>query len=611
MTAALANHLWQSTLVAALAWAATLLLGRSRANLRYAVWLTASLKFLVPIGWLQTLATASRWRPVIAVRSVPFTLAVDPHIQFFAPAAARAAVHQPLASAAAGLGGVATTAFIFAWAAGTAVVAGVWVARRSRIARVIRHAERRNAGQIVDTLRALERRFEVRRTIAVAASPAGSFEPGVWGVFTPTLVWPERIADHLSPEQIEAIVAHEVMHVKRRDNLAATLHMAVQALFWFHPMVWWIGERLVDERERACDEAVVGAGSHPEAYAESILKTCRLYLASPIASFSGVTGADLRKRIEQIMTNHPVRPLSLWRRCLLAAVGVAAVVVPAVVGVRVQSVLAQQLSTTLTSAFDVTSVKRNDSGSGMISMMPAGNGGFRATNVTLAFMIRTAYGLQDNQIVGGPSWLFEDRFDILGTGTAPGKDGTPIDKFKSLLADRFHLEMHVEQRELPMYALVTANRDGKPGDNLKPAAVDCAAEAAAARGRGPAAAPVPPAPGQAPRCGMGIGPGSLAMGGQPMASIASQLSRIVGRIVVDKTNLPGAYDLTLTYAPDPGLGGRGDLPPLVNGAPPPAAIMDRPSIFAAVQEQLGLKLESTRGPVDVLVIDRAEKPAAD
>ncbi len=603
--AALINHLWQSSLVAALAWPASLVLGRTRAKLRYAVWLTASLKFLLPFGTLLAFATPARWRPVLAVSSVPFTLAVDPRIQPFTPAAVRVAVHQPLSAAPAPFLDALPALLPVVWAIGALAILAIWATQWLRMSRVMRASAPETSGAFLDTLRRLVCRLHVRRSISVVSSPDASLEPGLWGVIRPTLVWPARISDHLSEEQIEAVLAHEIMHAERRDNLTAVLHMAVQALFWFHPMVWWIGARLIDERERACDEAVLSAGSRPEAYAESLLATCRLCLASPTAAFSGVTGADLKKRIERIMANDAPRSLSTWRRCLLSATAVAAVVIPAVVGVRVQSVLAQQIATTSDAAFDVTSVKPNNSGSGMISMMPAANGGFQATNVTLGFMIRTAYRLQDNQIVGGPSWLFEDRFDIVGTGTAPGKPGPPFEKFKSLLSDRFHLVTHVEQRELPMYALVRANRDGKLGANLTPSAVDCAAGAGAARGRGP----VPPTPGEAPRCGVGLGPGSLAMGGQPMTAVAAQLSRLVGRIVVDKTGLSGEYNLTLTYAPDPGLLGRGDLPPLVNGAPP--SFPDRPSIFAAVEEQLGLKLESTKGPVDVLVIDKAEKPTQD
>src|SRR5678815_3368799 len=98
-------------------------------------------------------------------------------------------------------------------------------------------------------------------------------------------------------DRIEAILAHEVAHVHRRDNLAAMVHMAVEALCWFHPLVWWIGARLIDERERACDEDVLGRGSAAEVYAESILKTCRFSIESPLRCVAGVTGADLKRRI--------------------------------------------------------------------------------------------------------------------------------------------------------------------------------------------------------------------------------------------------------------------------------------------------------------------------
>jgi uncharacterized protein (TIGR03435 family) len=226
-------------------------------------------------------------------------------------------------------------------------------------------------------------------------------------------------------------------------------------------------------------------------------------------------------------------------------------------------------------------------------------------------LVRIAFQLQDNQIVGGPNWLFEDRFDVMGTGVAPGKDGPLFAKLRSMLVDRFHLVTHVEKRELPVYELVLARRDGKLGEKL--AQSDCPEipQAAGARGRGPQ--PPVPSPGQRPpRCGnVGLGPGSLTFGGVTMTTIQTQLSRLVGRVVVDKTNLKGTYDGSLTYAPDPGINPNGrDFSP---GGPPPAApaASDAPSIFAAVQEQLGLKLESTTGPVEVLVIDSAEKPSAD
>ena len=113
------------------------------------------------------------------------------------------------------------------------------------------------------------------------------------------LLWPRSIGARLSDEQVEAILAHELAHVRRRDNLTAAIHMVVQSVFWFHPLVWWLGARLVDERERACDEDVIRLGSEPQVYAEGILKTCEFYVESPLACVSGVTGSDLKKRIER------------------------------------------------------------------------------------------------------------------------------------------------------------------------------------------------------------------------------------------------------------------------------------------------------------------------
>ena len=265
-------------------------------------------------------------------------------------------------------------------------------------------------------------------------------------------------------------------------------------------------------------------------------------------------------------------------------------------------------------AFDVTSVKPNNSGEGRITMLPAPGGGWKATNVTLGMLVRIAFQLQDNQIVGGPKWLFSDRFDVLGSGNAPGREGAMLQKLQTLLADRFSLTTHVEKRELPMFALVMAGRDAKLGPKLTSSAADCAPPAPPPGGSSGQPQPRPfvmPARGEIPRCGWMMGPGRLAAGGQTMAQLATNLSRLVGGMVADKTNLAGNFDLALEYTPDPNMAGRGDLPPLPPGAAPDRPASDGPSIFTALQEQLGLKLESTKGPVDVFVIDLAQKPSED
>ena len=166
-----------------------------------------------------------------------------------------------------------------------------------------------------------------------ALSSASILEPGVFGVFRPVLLLPDGIGDRLAPAELQAILAHELCHVRRRDNLATLMHMIVEAVFWFHPLVWWLGARLIDERERACDEEVLRMGSEAEAYAEGILKVCELYLQSPLKCVAGVTGANLKKRIEAIMANRPMRNLSLPKKVGLVLAAVLAIAIPVILGI--------------------------------------------------------------------------------------------------------------------------------------------------------------------------------------------------------------------------------------------------------------------------------------
>jgi uncharacterized protein (TIGR03435 family) len=273
-------------------------------------------------------------------------------------------------------------------------------------------------------------------------------------------------------------------------------------------------------------------------------------------------------------------------------------------------------------AFEVASIKPNNSGDGRV-MMQMQPGQLRATNVTLRLLIRNAYNLQEFQISGGPSWMASDHFDLIakmpegyqqtpGPPPAPGAAPSPLQlMMRALLAERFKLAAHNETKDAPVYALIVARSDGKLGPQIKKSEIDCAAVLATARGRGPGAMPPPPGGpggrgGDNIPCGIRIGPGALAMGGTPLASFAASLGMFAGRIVLDRTGLAGAYDINLTWTPDqmPRPAGDGP-PPQINGV---AVDPNGPSLFTAVQEQLGLKLDSQRGPVETLVIDRAEKP---
>jgi ABC-type Fe3+ transport system substrate-binding protein len=159
-----------------------------------------------------------------------------------------------------------------------------------------------------------------------------TIEPGIVGVVRPVLLLPKGIRDRLTPQQLRAVLAHEHVHLERRDNLTASLHMIVEAIFWFHPLVWWIGARLITERERACDEAAVKRLESREGYADGILGVCKFYVAPPLRSTSAVSGGDLRRRIETILLGSDPEELSMSKKTLLTAFLVAVVLGPVLLG---------------------------------------------------------------------------------------------------------------------------------------------------------------------------------------------------------------------------------------------------------------------------------------
>ena len=313
------DHLWQSTLFVIAAWVATLALRKNRAAVRYWVWLAASLKFLLPFSMLVGLAEFAPKHTARPMVQTEWVVAVEE-------------AGKPLAT----IPVVATRVERDDWA-------GLWVVWACGFATVLSLYGHRWTRMNTDTRRA--RRVDLDLPIQVRQS-AALYEPGVFGVFRPMLLLPEGITERLSPEQFEAIVRHELTHVRRHDNLTAMIHMLVQAVFWFHPLVWWIGARLIDERERACDEEVLRLGSAPQDYAAAILEVCKLYVVSPVACVSGVTGSDLKKRIEAIMKNRMIQRLSAARKILLAGAGLVAAGIPVMIGfmhapaVRAQSTAA-------------------------------------------------------------------------------------------------------------------------------------------------------------------------------------------------------------------------------------------------------------------------------
>lgn len=245
-----------------------------------------------------------------------------------------------------------------------------------------------------------------------------------------------------------------------------------------------------------------------------------------------------------------------------------------------------------TPTFDAASVKRATEPGGFMGAQPGGR--FRAGGVSLQDLIVFAYDVQPYQIVGGPPWLDVDRWDVTAAGAPDARDAT-LAALRRLLTDRFHLTVTRATREMPVYALTLARSDGRLGPAIKRSDIDC--EAIQAEARRTRVLP-PEARG---KCLANGRVGGIQLGGMPISMMAPLLSTRLQRTVIDRTGLTGPWDLTLTYTPDPTQIPAG---PLLPGLPP--IDPNGPSLFTAMQEQLGLKLESTRAPVEVLVIEHAE-----
>jgi bla regulator protein BlaR1 len=611
---AIGNHLWQSTFFLAAAGMLMLLLRKNHAQARHAIWLIASAKFLIPFSLLVGLGSR-----LARTHSAPATNAgayfameeiSQPFTQQSIPAISRAVNPTALSSMIHWLPALLAVL----WLCGLLAVLAGWCVRWRRISALVRAATRLSSGREVHALRRLERLAATRTPIDIFLSRA-SIEPGIVGIIHPVLLWPEGMSERLDDAQLETILVHEFAHVCRRDNLAASMHMLVEAIFWFHPLVWWLGARLIDERERACDEQVLQMGSERRVYAESILKTCEFCVGSPLDCVSGVTGADLKKRIVRIMAEGRARKLDFTQKLLLVAAALAVVAVPILFGRQTASPTTSGSETdnaaanTSPYAFEVASIKPDKSGGATgFGLRYQSGSNFNATGVTLEFLIRAAYRIEFNQIIGGPAWINSDRFDIEAKPDAAvaeqlqklNRDDRNLatgQMIQGLLADRFKLAMHHETRELPEYVLVVAKngpkiREATPGDTYSN--------------------------GLKLRDGTPGGPGLVQMSPGHVAAQATTmdffihvLEQQLGTTVVDKTGLTGKYDIPLDWAPDtsqPSVAGGASPGPQGPGAPP-SPDASGPSVFTAIEDQLGLKLESQKGPVDVLVIDHVEPPS--
>ena len=315
---ALGNHLWQATLFAAMTGSLTLILRKCHARVRYWLWLAASIKFLIPFSLLVAIGNRLAWSRGPAVTSNRLHFAIEVISSVTPPTVLPGLVHL-------------LPALVGVWLCGFLAVLFLWYVQWQKMSVATRDAAPLLEGREVDALRRMERAAGIRKRTEMRQSRT-SIEPGIFGIVRPVLMWPEGISRRLEDAQLDAILAHEVRHIRRHDNLASALHMVVEAIFWFHPLVWWLGARLVEERERACDEDVLELGSERQIYAEGILKVCEFCVTSPLARMSGVAGGDLKKRMVHIMNERVLHKLDFGRKLLLGGAGLAAVAGPIAFG---------------------------------------------------------------------------------------------------------------------------------------------------------------------------------------------------------------------------------------------------------------------------------------
>ena len=434
--------------------------------------------------------------------------------------------------------------------------------------------------------------------------------PLVVGFVRPIIVLPIAALSSLNAGQVEAILAHELAHIRRHDYLVNLLQTLSETILFYHPAVWWISARIRDEREHCCDDVAVAVCGDPVSYAAALTEL-EAWRSGEVGLAAAATGGSLLNRVRRILrveVSDDSRTSS-W---------IIGLVVVAVVGGLTLTVIAQAPTPNdPTLKFEVAAVRENTSGEGKMFMQRLPGGRISVVNVPLGVLLRDAYRLQDSQLVGAPDWIFSARYDVTAKAEqefpAPMPGDAPFNPvhlmMRSLLEERFKLAVHRETRELPIYALVLSRSDGRLGPELKVSNADCAAMPAREPSQGP---PPPPKPGERPICGIRMGFGEIAGSGFALSAFANAISPTVQRIVVDRTGLSGNYDWYVKWTPE-------RLPQRPPGTPPDQPFRmngleidpNGPSIFTAVQEQLGLKLEAARGPVEVLVIDHVERPTPD
>lgn len=480
---------------------------------------------------------------------------------------------------------------VLIWFAGALVLwlrlAGGWVIAARMRSMLVRRAP----PEWQQSLKELGARIGLSRPVRLLVSALVQ-APTVVGWLRPVVLVPVGALGGLPAEHMEALLLHELAHIRRHDYLTNILQSVAESLLFYHPAVWWLSGHIRAEREMCCDDVVVSVSGDALTYARALARL-ESYRPAHLNAALAANGGFLAARIARLLGRpRPVAGIGLGPG-VFAVAGLLAV---AVYG------LAQSADPP---RFAVATIKRDPSTETLSVAAPMGvgyrpGGRLVAGNAPVAMLIQRAYSVQGFQVVGGPSWIHTDGYDIEAKPESATDQKRMWLMLRTLLADRFKLAMHRETRDLPVWDLQTV----KGGAKLPaPPEGNCSEVLTGT-----------PGPGQ-PRPARPCGPGVVASGtgltmegiSVSMPAFAKQLSLILGKEVIDKTGFAGRFSLHLEFAFDDALAGlpnpRG---PEISAQPPDANA--RPSIRNALVEQLGLKLQASTGPVDVFVIDHVERP---
>ena len=489
-----------------------------------------------------------------------------------------------------------------AWLFGVAVSLLPLIVARYQIRSIRRAGTRWYPGQNVVNGMAYD--VGISRMIEVLLHPAVA-GPMTCGALHPVILFPPEAAVW-SRENFERAVMHELEHIRRADWLTHSLARIVCAIYWFHPLVWFVERLLTLEAERACDDAVVGR-SEPTEYAYQLLALARkLSAATKLPALAAANRADLRCRIRAIL-DHGRQRGPAGRASLILASTAAAALIVIMSPLRVSAQPTPQTTADLN--FDAASIKPFPEGSNIMMSGCIGGPGsndpvrINCEYVSLKLLLGLSYNVKPQEIVG-PNWLDIRHFNIVAKVPQGVTKAEVPGMFRTLLADRFKIAVHHELRPLPTYVLSVSSKGLK---------LNASAELSE-----PTTDSTPPLNGKPPigKDGFPVLGKAILTGGPiisfsqdharlqassaTIAALAEALSRQLDRVVIDGTKLPGKYDITLYWTPD-------ILRPERSDTVAEAGVQEFPNLFTALEQQLGLKVESKKVDRDTIIVDSATK----